>query len=167
MTFNNFSLRNIFNPKAYRPLPKGDGQKLSLRGQTNGKYYQSYSFSFSEPWLGGKKPVSFGVSAFTSSQVTSIGTNGQSDGRIRLNGVTFSLGRRLKWPDNYFQISHAINMQQYILNNYNGYLFNTGTSYNLNLTQEISRDSRKIRRSSRLKVLTLNLLYRQLHLTRC
>ncbi|WP_379089356.1 outer membrane protein assembly factor [Pedobacter sp. UC225_65] len=72
LTFNNFSLRNIFNGNAYKPLPKGDGQKLSLRGQTNGKYYQSYSFSFSEPWFGGKKPVSFGVSAFTSLQSNAL-----------------------------------------------------------------------------------------------
>ncbi|WP_316744426.1 outer membrane protein assembly factor BamA [Pedobacter antarcticus] len=142
LTFNNFSLRNILNPKAYKPLPKGDGQKLSIRGQTNAKYYQSYSFSFSEPWLGGKKPVSFGISAFTS-----LSSNGRSAGstdlqKIRLNGVTVSLGRMLKWPDNYFQLTHSINAQQYILNNYPGYLFSTGTSYNFNLTQEISRDSR-------------------------
>jgi len=141
LTFNNFSLRNLFNPKAYKPLPKGDGQKLSLRGQTNGSYYQSYSFSFSEPWLGGKKPVSFGLSAFTSLQNYS-GTNSASAQRIRLNGVTVSLGRMLKWPDNYFQLTHSVNVQQYVLQNYPGYLFSTGTSYNLNLTQEISRDSR-------------------------
>lgn len=140
LTFNNFSLRNIFNPKAYKPLPKGDGQKLSLRGQTNAKYYQSYSFSFSEPWLGGKKPVSFGLSAFTSLQ--SNGGTGTTLQRIRLNGVTVSLGRRLTFPDNYFQLTHSINVQQYILNNYPGYLFTTGTSYNFNLTQELSRDSR-------------------------
>ncbi|MCX2482645.1 outer membrane protein assembly factor BamA [Pedobacter sp. MR2016-24] len=140
LTFNNFSLRNILNPKAYRPLPKGDGQKLSLRGQTNGKYYQSYSFSFSEPWLGGKKPVSFGLSAFTSLQSNNV--TGAQGTKIRLNGVTVSLGRKLNWPDNYFQLVHSINAQQYILNNYGGYLFSTGTSYNFNLTQEFSRDSR-------------------------
>ncbi|WP_246101465.1 BamA/OMP85 family outer membrane protein [Pedobacter westerhofensis] len=141
LTFNNFSLRNLFNPKAYKPLPKGDGQKLSLRGQTNGSYYQSYSFSFSEPWLGGKKPVSFGLSAFTSLQ-SYVATSTTAAQRIRLNGVTVSLGRVLKWPDNYFQLTHSINAQQYILNNYPGYLFSTGTSYNFNLTQELSRDSR-------------------------
>ena len=140
LTFNNFSLRNIFNGKAYRPLPKGDGQKLSLRGQTNGSYYQSYSFSFSEPWLGGKKPVSFGLSAFTSSQKYRLNINENQS--IRMNGVTVSLGRRLNWPDNYFQLSHSINAQQYILENYEGFLFRTGTSYNFNLTQELSRDSR-------------------------
>jgi len=86
--------------------------------------------------------VSFGISAFTS-----LSSNGASAGssnlqKIRLNGVTVSLGRMLKWPDNYFQLTHSINAQQYILNNYPGYLFTTGTSYNFNLTQEISRDSR-------------------------
>ncbi|TDQ07379.1 Beta-barrel assembly machine subunit BamA [Pedobacter metabolipauper] len=142
LTFNNFSLRNLFNLDAYKPLPKGDGQKLSLRGQTNGKYYQSYSFSFSEPWLGGQKPISFGVSAFTSLQSNGLSSDNSNFQKIRLNGVTVSLGRRLNFPDNFFQLTHSINMQQYILNNYPGYLFSTGTSYNLNLTQELSRDSR-------------------------
>lgn len=142
LTFNNFSLRNIFNGEAYRPLPKGDGQKLSLRGQTNGKYYQSYSFSFSEPWLGGKKPISFGLSAFTSLQSNGLNEASERFQKIRLNGVSVSLGRKLKWPDNWFTLSYAVNLNQYILNNYPGYLFSTGTSYNINLTQEISRDSR-------------------------
>ncbi len=142
LTFNNFSLRNLFNGEAYKPLPKGDGQKLSLRGQTNGKYYQSYSFSFSEPWFGGKKPVSFGLSAFTSLQSNGLSAGDASFQKIRLNGVSISLGRKLKWPDNWFSLSHSINLNQYILNNYPGYLFSTGTSYNLNLTQEIARDSR-------------------------
>lgn len=142
LTFNNFSLKNLFNLDAYKPLPKGDGQKLSLRGQTNGKYYQSYSFSFSEPWLGGKKPISFGVSAFTSLQSNGASVTDSRFQKIRLNGVTVSLGRRLNFPDNYFQLSYSINAQQYILNNYPGYLFSSGTSYNFNLTQELSRDSR-------------------------
>ncbi|RZK34877.1 MAG: outer membrane protein assembly factor BamA, partial [Pedobacter sp.] len=142
LTFNNFSLRNIFNGEAYKPLPKGDGQKLSLRGQTNGKYYQSYSFSFSEPWFGGKKPVSFGLSAFTSLQSNGLKEGETQFQKIRLNGVSVSLGRKLKWPDNWFSLVHSVNLNQYILNNYPGYLFSTGTSYNLNLTQEIARDSR-------------------------
>lgn len=147
LTFNNFSARNLFNFKEWKPLPKGDGQKLSLRGQTNGKQYQSYSFSFSEPWLGGKRPIYFGVSAFTSLQSNEFNLPGfdQTEdeiSRIRLNGVTFSLGQRLNWPDNYFQISHAINLQQYQLQNYgNSFEFSTGTAYNINLTQEISRSS--------------------------
>ncbi|MHB1179358.1 MAG: BamA/OMP85 family outer membrane protein [Daejeonella sp.] len=141
LTFNNFSARNLFNMSAWKPLPKGDGQKLSIRGQTNGKFYQSYSFSFSEPWLGGKKPIYFGISAFTSLQ-----SNGLSQGhpdlqRIRLNGLTFTRGQRLKWPDDYFQANTSINLQQYKLNNYNQFIFSTGTSYNFNLTQELSRNS--------------------------
>lgn len=142
LTFNNFSLRNLFNGEAYKPLPKGDGQKLSLRGQTNGKYYQSYSFSFSEPWFGGKKPVSFGLSAFTSLQSNGLSNGETGFQKIRLNGVSVSLGRKLKWPDNWFSLVHSVNLNQYVLNNYPGYLFKTGTSYNFNLTQEIARDSR-------------------------
>ncbi len=135
LTFNNFSARNLFNLKAWKPLPKGDGQKLSIRGQTNGRFYQSYSFSFSEPWLGGKKPIYFGISAFTSMSASS------SESRIRMNGLTFSLGQRLKWPDDYFQTNTSLNLQQYKLNNWQNFLFSTGIAYNLNLTQEFSRNS--------------------------
>ncbi|MXV17785.1 outer membrane protein assembly factor BamA [Hufsiella ginkgonis] len=146
LTFNNFSARNLFNLKEWKPLPKGDGQKLSIRGQTNGKSYQSYSFSFSEPWLGGKKPVYFGISAFTSLSSNSDYADyyGYTDDqlyRIRLNGITFSLGQRLKWPDDLFQLTYAVNLQQYKLKNYPGFLFSNGTSYNFNLSQEISRNS--------------------------
>lgn len=141
LTFNNFSSRNLFNLSAWKPLPKGDGQKLSIRGQTNGKYYQSYSFSFSEPWLGGKKPIYFGISAFTSLQSNGLPSGNADLQRIRLNGMTFTLGHRLKWPDDYFQQNTSINLQQYKLNNYNQFIFSTGTSYNFNLTQEISRSS--------------------------
>src|SRR5690606_8040620 len=145
-TFNNFSARNLFNLKEWKPLPKGDGQKLSIRGQTNGKSYQSYSFSFSEPWLGGKKPIYFGISAFTSLSSNDdiaryYGYRDDQRYRIRLNGVTFSLGKRLKWPDDYFNLNHSVNLQQYKLTNYPGFLFSSGTSYNFNLTEELSRNS--------------------------
>jgi outer membrane protein insertion porin family len=141
LTFNNFSARNLFNLKEWKPLPRGDGQKLSIRGQTNGKFYQSYSFSFSEPWLGGRKPVYFGISAFTSLQSNGLGMSNPELQKIRLNGVTFSLGQRLKWPDDYFQTNTSLNFQQYKLNNYSGFLFSNGTAYNFNVTQEFSRNS--------------------------
>ncbi len=141
LTFNNFSARNIFNKSAWKPLPKGDGQKLSIRGQTNGKFYQSYNFSFSEPWLGGKKPIYFGISAFTSLQSNGLRNTDFNQQKIRMNGLTFSLGKRLKWPDDYFQANTSINLQQYLLNNYSGFIFTTGTSYNFNLTQVLSRSS--------------------------
>lgn len=150
LTFNNFSTSNFFKKEAWRPLPRGDGQKLSIRGQTSGKRYQSYSFSFSEPWLGGKKPIYFGLSAYTSN--SSYGGFNYYTGeqmvkdselnRIWMTGVTASLGKRLQWPDNYFQISTALSFQRYKLQNYGNYfLFSDGTAYNVNITQEISRNS--------------------------
>jgi len=143
LTFNNFSLRNLFNGKAYKPLPKGDGQKLSLRGQANGRNYQNFSFTFSEPWLGGKKPIYFSLSAYT--QLSSTGQfYAKSDYRynfLRINGLGVTLGKRLNWPDNYFQLNYSLNFDHYTLDNFTGYLFSNGTSYNIKLTQELSRNS--------------------------
>ena len=143
LTFNNFSLRNIFNGKAYRPLPKGDGQKLSLRGQSSGRTYQNFSFTFSEPWLGGKKPIYFAVSAYTQGSSTGqyYAKTSPNYNNLRINGVGITLGKRLNWPDNYFQLNYSLNFDHYNLDNYPGYLFNNGTSYNIKLTQELSRNS--------------------------
>jgi len=143
LTFNNFSLRNIFHLKAYRPLPKGDGQKLSLRGQSSGHTYQNFSFTFSEPWLGGKKPIYFALSAYT--QLSSTGDyyakSNPLYNKLRINGVGVTLGKKLNWPDNYFQLNYSLNFDHYNLDNYTGYLFQNGTSYNIKLTQELSRNS--------------------------
>ncbi|MBL4674701.1 MAG: outer membrane protein assembly factor BamA, partial [Mucilaginibacter sp.] len=143
LTFNNFSLRNIFNWKAYKPLPKGDGQKLSLRGQSSGRIYQNFSFTFSEPWLGGKKPIYFAVSAYTQGASTGQYYPKSSPyyNRLRINGVGITLGRRLNWPDNYFQLNYSLNFDHYDLDNYTGYVLQNGTSYNIKLTQELSRNS--------------------------
>lgn len=143
LTFNNFSLRNIFNLKSYRPLPKGDGQKLSIRGQANGKNYQNYSFTFSDPWFGGKKPIYFALSAYT--QLSSTGQYYPKDSPnynfLRINGVGVTLGKVLNWPDNYFRLNYSLNFDHYKLDNFTGYLFSNGTSYNIKLTQEINRNS--------------------------
>lgn len=143
LTFNNFSLRNIFHLKDYKPLPKGDGQKLSLRGQSSGRTYQNYSFTFSEPWLGGKKPIYFALTAYT--QLSSTGQYyAKTDPRynnLRINGVGVTLGKKLNWPDNYFQLNYSLNVDHYSLDNYPGYIFSNGTSYNIKLTQELSRNS--------------------------
>ncbi len=143
LTFNNFSLRNIFNLKAYKPLPKGDGQKLSLRGQSSGRTYQNFSFTFSEPWLGGKKPIYFALSAYTQGSSTGQYYPKSSPlyNNLRINGIGVTLGKRLKWPDNYFQLNYSLNVDHYNLDNYTGYLFTNGTSYNIKLTQELSRNS--------------------------
>jgi outer membrane protein insertion porin family len=143
LTFNNFSLRNLFNLKAYKPLPKGDGQKLSLRGQSSGRTYQNFSFTFSEPWLGGKKPIYFAVSAYTQGSSTGqyYPKTSPSYNNLRINGVGVTLGKKLNWPDNYFQLNYSLNFDHYNLDNYPGYLFNNGTSYNIKLTQDFSRNS--------------------------
>ena len=143
LTFNNFALRNLLNLKAYKPLPKGDGQKLSLRGQSSGRSYQNFSFTFSEPWLGGKKPIYFALSAYT--QLSSTGYYYEPTSpyynKLRINGVGVTLGKRLKWPDDLFQLNYSLNVDHYNLDNFTGYLFTNGTSYNIKLTQELSRNS--------------------------
>lgn len=141
VVFNNFSTRNLFSKNWKSILPTGDGQKLSLRAQTNGLFYQTYSFSFAEPWLGGKKPIYSGFNVYHSVQSNGIkkGEAGRQD--ININGISFSLGRRLKWPDDYFVANTTLNFQQYILNNYGGFIFSKGKSYNFNLQQTVSRNS--------------------------
>ncbi|MCO5936193.1 outer membrane protein assembly factor BamA [Mucilaginibacter sp. RB4R14] len=143
LTFNNFALRNLFNLKAYKPLPKGDGQKLSLRGQSSGRTYQNFSFTFSEPWLGGKKPIYFALSAYTQGSSTGQYYPKSSPyyNKLRINGIGVTLGKKLNWPDNYFQLNYSLNVDHYDLDNYGGYLFQNGTSYNIKLTQELSRNS--------------------------
>jgi outer membrane protein insertion porin family len=108
LRFNNFSTRNFFDKKAWQPLPTGDGQQLSLRAQTNGKYYQSYSLTFVEPWLGGKKPNSLSVSFYRTIQTgyySNYGYNNyygynntatSTDRKMKVTGVSVGLGRRLK-----------------------------------------------------------------------
>jgi outer membrane protein insertion porin family len=113
LTLNNFSTKRMFDKKAWSPVPSGDGQRVSLRAQTNGKYYQSYSASFTEPWLGGKKPTSLSVSVFHSIQ-----SNGYNQADVRraallTSGITIGLGKRLKWPDDFFTIQYQLNLQRY------------------------------------------------------
>lgn len=148
VSFNNFSINNIWNKKAWDPLPTGDGQKLSLRIQSNGKAYQSYNFSFTEPWLGGKKRNSLTVSLYKSVFRTGgIGSNGQyffSDtNRLKNFGASISLGKQLKWPDDYFTLVYSLNYTQYKLQNYPLFTsaFTNGTSNNVNIKFALSRNS--------------------------
>jgi len=118
VSFNNFSARNFFSKGAWKPIPSGDGQKLSLRLQSYGKGYVSASASFTEPWLGGKKPNQLSVSTYISA--FNNGYN-KSDSRYysyNITGLSFVFSRRLKWPDNYFSMSQSINLQHYNLLNY-------------------------------------------------
>jgi len=145
LSFNNFSIRNIFNKKAYQPIPSGDGQKLSLRFQTYGAGYNSYSVSFTEPWLGGKRPNALSVSFYHSKYsyedyYSEVATPANS---FIINGFTMGIGRRLKWPDDFFQMYMGINLQQYDLENYNVFSFGDGTGQfnNFNFTLTINRNS--------------------------
>ncbi len=142
LSFNNFSARNFFKKGSWRPLPSGDGQKLSLRAQTNGKYYQSYNASFTEPWLGGKKPNSMSTSVFYSRQTNGTSGSDANHQEINIKGVSVGLGRRLKKPDDYFSVYGELSYQYYTLQNYGGtFLFSDGVSNNLSLQGTISRNS--------------------------
>ncbi|CAH0999032.1 Outer membrane protein assembly factor BamA [Neolewinella maritima] len=115
VTFNNFSLRNLFNREAWHPLPQGDGQRLSLRAQTNGRFYQSYNASITEPWLGGKRPTSLSVSAFYNKY--DFGTS-QLARKLIIQQASVSLGTRLRWPDDNFVFRTGLNLQTLTLDNW-------------------------------------------------
>jgi len=102
VTFNNFSIRNLFNREAWHPLPQGDGQRLSLRAQTNGNFFQSYNASFTEPWLGGKKPNSFTVAASYTLLTNGLNSESASFNKLSILRGSVSLGTRLRWPDDNF-----------------------------------------------------------------
>jgi outer membrane protein insertion porin family len=144
LSFNNFSLRNIFNGDAYRPLPMGDGQKLAIRAQAS-IYYQTYSLSLTEPWLGGKKPIQLSTSFSHTIQYQYDFNSRDVDRnqRFLITGGSVGLAKRLKWPDDYFTLSQAISFQHYNLKNYNTQLFTFGDGYSNNLayTFGISRNN--------------------------
>lgn len=147
LSFNNFSIRNIFNKEAYRPLPMGDGQKIALRAQAS-SYFQTYSLSFSEPWLGGRKPIQFSTSLSHSKQFLYSGSTGSSDKDKSFNITSLSVGiaKKLTVPDDYFVLSNAISFQYYNLNNYftNLFSFGNGASRNLAFTTSLSRNSKGV-----------------------
>lgn len=146
VAFNNFSLRNILNREAWRPLPQGDGQRLSLRAQTNGDFYQSYNLSFTEPWLGGKKPTSLTVAGFLNRFAFGF-RNTSSYQSFKIRQVSVSMGTRLRWPDDNFISSTGVNIQTLTLNNWlqglfrddRGELVSFGNYNNFSISQTIAR----------------------------
>ena len=144
LTFNNFSTSRLLDFSSWSPLPQGDGQQVSLRFQASGRQFQTYSFSFTEPWLGGKKPNSFSISLQHSKQ--SQFTPGTRDigGNFQVSGITLALGRRLRIPDNYFTLSNSLAYLRYSLNNYQGIGFRNitdGTFNNIVFNTTLSRSS--------------------------
>ncbi|MBB12690.1 MAG: outer membrane protein assembly factor BamA [Flavobacteriaceae bacterium] len=144
LSFNNFSMKNIFNLDTYKPLPMGDGQSLSLRLQAS-QFYSTYSFSFAEPWLGGRQPVQFSTSLSHTVQYRYDFFTGRADKSqyFQISGLTLGLAKRLKVPDDFFTLSQAIAYQYYDLNNYYTglFTFGDGQANNLAYTIALSRNN--------------------------
>jgi outer membrane protein insertion porin family len=141
--FNNFSTRNFFKKESWRPLPQGDGQKLSLRAQTNGRFYQSYNASFTEPWLGGSRPTSLtigGVYSYISNTLTS------TDGFLSITRLSGALGTQLTKPDDNFAVSTSVNLERIRLKDYLGFYvgrqgIENGDFYNISIKPTIIRST--------------------------
>ncbi|HXC03961.1 MAG TPA: POTRA domain-containing protein [Bacteroidia bacterium] len=142
VSFNNFSARKAFKKSAWRPLPAGDGQRLSVRAQSNGTLYQSVNASFTEPWLGGKKPNSLTFSTYYSVQSNGLALNDVNRTSFNIWGVTTGFGSRLKKPDDYFSFFGSVNYAYYTLHNFsNIFSFSNGFSNNINVQMSISRSN--------------------------
>ncbi len=146
VSFNNFSTANFFNKEAWRPVPLGDAQTLSIRFQTNGSYYTAFTANFVEPWLTGKKPTSLNISGYFTRQTNSYSTYYyqvlNDDQFMEIYGAAAGLGTRLKWPDNYFVLYNQLSWQSYNLQDWHYYfIYDTGTSHNINWSTTLSRVS--------------------------
>lgn len=145
ITFNNFSLRNLFNREAWHPLPQGDGQRLSIRAQTNGRFFQSYNLSFTEPWLGGKKPTSLTVAGYYNRY--NLGST-ELPRSLTIKQVSGTLGTRLRWPDDNFVFRAGLNLQTLSLDNWSnlfvtdeGRTVNSGNYNNFSLGLTLARNT--------------------------
>jgi len=144
LSFSNFSIKDIFKKEAYKPIPMGDGQRLSLRLQAS-RFFQTYSFSFAEPWLGGKKPVQLSTSISHTKQFLfdPQTRRADKDRRFNITGLSVGLAKKLSVPDDYFVLSQALSFQHYDLKNYNTGLFTFGDGFsnNLSYTVGLSRNN--------------------------
>ena len=144
LSFNNFAVKDLFNKEAYNPVPMGDGQKLSLRLQAS-RFYTQNSFSFTEPWLGGKKPVQFSVQLSQTKQFlfNPVTYKADKSKSFNISGISVGLAKRLAVPDDYFTLGQYIGFQYYNLNDYNTglFTFGNGSSNNLSYTVSLSRNN--------------------------
>jgi outer membrane protein assembly complex, YaeT protein len=159
LKFTNFSAKNLFNPKSYKGvIPQGEGQTLTLSGQTNGRYYQSYSVSFMDPWFGGKRPNTFSLGAYYmvttgvesryyDNYFNSMYNYGYNDyvyddsKSMKILGLSVGYGKRLTWPDNYFNFMAELSYQKYWIKNWNYFPVNNGNCNNVSLGLTLSRSS--------------------------
>ena len=142
LVFNNFSLRKAGTLRNWTPVPSGDGQRLALNVQANGVQYQAYSLSFTEPWLGGRRPNSFSFSLNHSVQRAGQALDASNESFIKVNSATVGLGRQLRVPDDYFTLSNSLSLSQYQTQNYNllpG--FTSGFATNITLNTTLARNS--------------------------
>jgi len=146
--FNNFAASRMFDPKAWRPVPSGDGQTLGISVQSNGRFYQSYNITFVEPWLGGKRRNQFSVSLFHSKMTNRsyYWTTDGADQYYMTSGISVGLGRRLSIPDPYFSLSNDVSYMRYQVKDWDGrgYYslgFSNGTSNNINIGITLGRNS--------------------------
>ncbi len=138
VTFNNFSIQNIKDRSTWNPLPQGDGQRVSVRLQSNSRFFRSYNASFTEPWLGGEKPRSFtaGIAAST------IDRSAFNQGRLSITRFFVGLGSQIKWPDDFFVSNTVVNLERINLNSFQaGIGVTDGTFRNFNINQTFSRRS--------------------------
>ncbi len=144
LAFSNFSIRNIFNKEAYQPLPMGDGQTLRVRAQAS-RFFQTYSLSFIEPWLGGKRPYQLSTSFSHTIQYlfNNLTRDVDTNSKFLITGGSIGIAKRLNWPDNYFTLSQAFSIRHYDLKNYNTRLFTfgNGSSNDLSYTLGINRNN--------------------------
>lgn len=144
LVFNNFSLRKAKDFRNWTPVPAGDGQRIALNVQANGLQYQAYSFSFTEPWLGGRKPNSFSFSLNRSINRLTYGNrfDVRNGAFIKSNTASISLGRRLRWPDDYFTLSNSLGVTQYQVKGYPLFEnFQDGKATNITLNTTLARNS--------------------------
>jgi outer membrane protein insertion porin family len=148
VTFNNFSVRNIKNREAWNPLPQGDGQRFSIRGQTAGDRFQSYNASFTEPWLGGKRPNSLTLAGFYN-RFTSGFSGSDNFQSLDIIQGTVGFGTRLKFPDDNFVFRADLDIQTLRLNNAISFAFRddlgrvvtNGIFHNYNIGLTLARNS--------------------------
>jgi len=144
LSFNNFAAKDLFNKEAYNPVPMGDGQKLSLRLQAS-RFYTQNSFNFTEPWLGGKKPVQFSIQLSQTKQFlfNPVTYKADKSKSFNISGISVGLAKRLTVPDDYFTLAQYIGFQYYNLNDYNTglFTFGNGSSNNLSYTVSLSRNN--------------------------
>ena len=142
ITFNNFSTKKLFKKDAWSPIPGGDGQRISLNASVSTKYYQYYNFSFTEPWLGGKKPNALTLGVYYQRQNNGRSRKDDAYAYSSIAGASLSLSSKLKWPDDYFQMSHTFAYEYYKVKNWSGYfIFPTGYAHSISYIFTLGRSS--------------------------